>query len=218
MKPYYRGRRKAALKIVYEDDDMIVVDKPAGQLTIRTERSDPTDCLYHQVYTHVQKVSGQRIFVVHRLDKDTSGLLVFAKSAEVKEVLQKQFENQKVRRLYEAVVEGTGLKKSDRLKVHLFLDKFNNVFVGKKGDIAITDYTIYKIEADRTILDISLVTGKRNQIRATFASIGHPLIGDRKYGGLKGENLALRAYKLVFEDENYPYKTREFETYKKYQK
>lgn len=215
---FYKAKRKPALKIIYEDDDLIVVDKPSGLLTIRTDRSDPSDCLYHQVYTHVQSTSKQRIFVVHRLDKDTSGLLVFAKNPEVKEYLQKQFENQKVRRLYEAVVEGTVLKKTDRIKVHLFLDKFNNVFVGHKGDIAITDYTVYKVEADRTIVDISLVTGKRNQIRASFAYIGHPLIGDRKYGGKKGEKLALRAYKLVFEDEDYPYKKREFETYKKYQK
>ena len=103
------------MKIIYEDEDVIVVDKPSGLITIKDEKTPVEATLYHQVYEHVKKQNG-RIFIVHRLDKDTSGLVIFAKNAEMKTLLQKQFEEQKVVRKYEALVEGKIKKEKDRLK------------------------------------------------------------------------------------------------------
>lgn len=195
--------RRANLRIVFEDKRIIVVDKPAGLLTIADNKTDPRNCLYHQVYEHVNRSTGQRIFIVHRLDKDTSGLLIFAKDAEAKIFLQKQFEEQNVIRSYEAVVSGEIKKKKDRIKLHLFTDRFNNVFVGKKGELAVTDYEVISSEKERTLVDIRLLTGKRNQIRASFDYIGHPIIGDKKYHGLKNSRLLLNAYSLSFLSEGF---------------
>ena len=185
------------MKIIYEDEDVIVVDKPSGLITIKDEKTPVEATLYHQVYEHVKKQNG-RIFIVHRLDKDTSGLVIFAKNAEMKTLLQKQFEEQKVVRKYEALVEGKIKKEKDRLKVYLITDKFNNVFAtnkNKNGQLAITDYRLISSNDE-----ISILTGKRNQIRASFALIGHPIVGDKKYGSTIKKGLSLRAYELLFDD------------------
>ena len=187
-------RKILKMKIIYEDEDVIVVDKPSGLITIKDEKTPVEATLYHQVYEHVKKQNG-RIFIVHRLDKDTSGLVIFAKNAEMKTLLQKQFEEQKVVRKYEALVEGKIKKEKDRLKVYLITDKFNNVFAtnkNKNGQSAITD--------EKSYVDISILTGKRNQIRASFALIGHPIVGDKKYGSTIKKGLSLRAYELLFDD------------------
>lgn len=205
--------KKFFLNIVYEDELIIVVNKPAGFLTIADAKTPRDHCLYHQVYEHVNRQSGGRIFIVHRLDKDTSGLIIFAKNAELKERLQSLFEAQLVTRRYEAVVEGV-LKKKDRIKVHLFTDRFNNIFVGSKGDIAITNYRVVATDGSNSYLDIDLITGRRNQIRASLESIGHPIIGDKKYHGQKNDRLLLNAYRLAFPAEEKLLRQHEFETKK----
>ena len=185
------------MKIIYEDEDVIVVDKPSGLITIKDEKTPVEATLYHQVYEHVKKQNG-RIFIVHRLDKDTSGLVIFAKNAEMKTLLQKQFEEQKVVRKYEALVEGKIKKEKDRLKVYLI-----NVFAtnkNKNGQLAITDYRLISSNDEKSYVDISILTGKRNQIRASFALIGHPIVGDKKYGSTIKKGLSLRAYELLFDD------------------
>lgn len=195
-------RKILKMKIIYEDEDIIVVDKPSGLITIKDEKTPVEATLYHQVYEYVKKQNG-RIFIVHRLDKDTSGLVIFAKNAEMKTLLQKQFEEQKVVRKYEALVEGKIKKEKDRLKVYLITDKFNNVFAtnkNKNGQLAITDYRLISSNDEKSYVDISILTGKRNQIRASFALIGHPIVGDKKYGSTIKKGLSLRAYELLFDD------------------
>ena len=115
----------------------------------------------------------------------------------------KQFEEQKVVRKYEALVEGKIKKEKDRLKVYLITDKFNNVFArnkNKNGQLAITDYRLISSNDEKSYVDISILTGKRNQIRASFALIGHPIVGDKKYGSTIKKGLSLRAYELLFDD------------------
>jgi len=187
---------KNKLNIVYEDDEVIVCNKRSNQLTIGKDYND-FNSLYHEVYEYIHKKNGGRIFVVHRLDKDTSGIIIFAKTGTVKEKLQSIFENHQVERKYEAVVEGK-MKGKGTIKVNLSEDKFHNVFVTKKGVEAITKYEVLNIKDNRSLLDIELVTGKRNQIRASLAFLGHTIIGDKKYNGIKNNRLLLNAYKLVF--------------------
>ena len=155
------------MKIIYEDEDVIVVDKPSGLITIKDEKTPVEATLYHQVYEHVKKQNG-RIFIVHRLDKDTSGLVIFAKNAEMKTLLQKQFEEQKVVRKYEALVEGKIKKEKDRLKVYLITDKFNNVFAtnkNKNGQLAITDYRLISSNDEKSYVDISIErNGDKNEL------------------------------------------------------
>ncbi len=187
---------KNKIDIIYEDDEVIVCNKRCNQLTIGKDYND-FNSLYHEVYEHVHKQNGGRIFIVHRLDKDTSGIIIFAKTGIVKEKLQAIFESHQLERKYEAVVEGK-MKGKGTIKVNLSEDKFHNVFVTKKGVEAITKYEVLNIKDNRSLLDIELVTGKRNQIRASLSSIGHTIIGDKKYNGIKNSRLLLNAYKLVF--------------------
>ncbi|HBD06526.1 MAG TPA: hypothetical protein DCY93_03870 [Firmicutes bacterium] len=187
---------KNKLNIIYEDEEVIVCNKRSNQLTIGKDYND-FNSLYHEVYEYVHKKTGGRIFVVHRLDKDTSGIIIFAKTGTVKEKLQLIFENHKVERKYEAVVEGK-MKGKGTIKVNLSEDKFHNVFVTKKGVEAITKYEVLNVKDNRSLLDIELVTGKRNQIRASLSFLGHTIIGDKKYNGIKNNRLLLNAYKLVF--------------------
>lgn len=191
------------LKIIYEDKYLIIVNKSAGEFTISRDNHYDNN-LYDEVKTYVKKQNPKnKIFIVHRLDKDTSGLVIFAKNAEMKTLLQKQFEEQKVVRKYEALVEGKIKKEKDRLKVYLITDKFNNVFAtnkNKNGQLAITDYRLISSNDEKSYVDISILTGKRNQIRASFALIGHPIVGDKKYGSTIKKGLSLRAYELLFDD------------------
>ncbi len=187
---------KNKIDIIYEDDEVIVCNKRCNQLTIGKDYND-FNSLYHDVYEYVHRKNGGRIFVVHRLDKDTSGIIIFAKTGTVKEKLQTIFEKHQIERKYEAVVEGK-MKGKGTIKVNLSEDKFHNVFVTKKGVEAITKYKVLKIKDNRSLLDIELVTGKRNQIRASLSFLGHTIIGDKKYNGIKNSRLLLNAYKLAF--------------------
>lgn len=189
--------------LVYEDKDLLVVNKPAGLLTIRDEKNGPN--LYSQLYGYVMSegTRGARLFVVHRLDKDTSGLLVFAKNVRTKAVLQQGFEQGVVVRKYEAVCHGTVLPLgvTKRLKSYLFQDKGHNVFLASagRGKICLTDACCLATQNGLSYLDIQIQTGRRNQIRLTLAGIGMPVVGDRKYGIKdKSPRMMLNAYRLAF--------------------
>jgi len=191
------------LRLVHEDEDILVVDKPSGLLTIATERERE-----HTAYRLLREwVSGRgpasaRLFIVHRLDRETSGLIVFAKSAAAKERLQAQFAARAVERVYVALAEGVMRQGEGTLVSRLIEDPALRVRTTDRraGREAITRYRVLERRRAETLLELQLVTGRRAQIRAQLAAAGHPIAGDREYGGRTDplRRLALHATRLAF--------------------
>lgn len=169
------------LNILYEDKHLVIIDKESGKLTIGTLK-DKTNTLYREVYSYLHK-KNQKVFIVHRLDKETSGIVLFAKSDKVKNELQTNWDA--VIRKYIAVVEGKVEDKERELVDLLSETKTHLVYVSNYGDKAITKYKVIKSKNNSTVLDIEIKTGKKNQIRVQLANINHPIIGDNKYGKKK---------------------------------
>ncbi len=200
----YAERLKANLsfKVLYEDDDMIAVDKPAGLLTMGTE-DEKEDTLYFELteYIRAKSFKGEgRVYIVHRLDRDSSGIVIFAKNGKAKEALQSQWE--KAIKKYYAIVEGVPAKKTDILESYLKEDKFRRVFSQKSESLgakhAVTRYRVARDGGGYALLDIQIETGRKNQIRVHLSDIGHPIAGDAKYGAMTNPiyRLALHAYEL----------------------
>ena len=184
---------KLDTEILYEDDDILVVNKKAGMLTIDTDKCDKS--LYKILSSYVKKKNkNNKIFIVHRLDKDTSGIVLFAKNENVKKYLQQNWNNTK--RFYRAVVHGC-VKDKDTLKFKLSISKTLFTYVSKDGEDSITKYQRISQNGNYSYVDIEILTGKKNQIRVAFSHIGNPLVGDRKYGVKDDCNhLLLHAYLL----------------------
>lgn len=197
-------KKQLDFPVVYEDEAVIVVEKPAGLLSMGTEK-EKIRTLYWQLtdYIRRQNESGRgRIFIVHRLDRDVSGLMVFAKSEKAKEALQKNWK--KAVKKYCAVVRGVPLKKQGIIRSFLAEDKFRKVYSAAKrsreAKHAVTHYRVLKAKPGTALLEITLETGRKNQIRVHLADLGHPILGDSKYGDPKTAHLrlALHAHFLSF--------------------
>jgi len=192
------------IKILFEDDSVIVVDKPAGLLTIATER-ERERTLYAWLFDHVKRQRPpQKIFIVHRLDREASGLLVFAKTPAAKDFLQKQFGNRTAGRVYKAVVEGRVSADADTLESYLTENRAHRSYTTSNREVgkqAITHFRVVKRSSRRTLLEVELGSGRKHQIRVHLAELGHPITGDKVYGSA-GRNplgrLALHAERLVF--------------------
>lgn len=186
------------LDVVFEDKFLIVVNKPAKLLTIANEKErDKT--LYHMVSDYLKrKNKNNRIFIIHRLDYDTSGLVVFAKNEKIKNLMQDNWTN--VKRKYIALLSGKLSKKEDTIKSYLKETKTLRTYSTdrKDGKFAITTYKVIKWQDNNTLVEIDLVTGRKNQIRVHMSDIGHPIIGDVKYGNVKSKYMLLHAYYLEF--------------------
>ena len=173
------------LVLLHEDRDILVVDKPAGLLTMGTD-SDKTRTAYFVLTDYVRKgysKSRNRIFIVHRLDRETSGVLVFAKTIEAKLSLQNQWKD--IEKKYLAVVHGRCHKQADTITTYLAENNAHFVystFNTTKGRLARTAYRVVKQTKDFTLLEINLMTGRKHQIRVHLAGIGHAVVGDHKYG------------------------------------
>lgn len=171
--------------VVYEDTSIIVIEKPPGLLTVSTEKVK-TKTAYYALTDYVQSTgpTGQeRIFIVHRLDRDASGLLVFAKSEAVKRALQGDWN--KTEKKYYAIVEGTPKIQSDTIESQLEEDKFRRVYSSARSrfsKFAATHYQLVKSAGKYSLLEVTLLTGRKNQIRVHLADRGHPIVGDEKYG------------------------------------
>ena len=173
------------LDIVYEDKELLVVNKETKVLTIATSK-EKNHTLYKEASDYVKKAYPKnKVFIVNRLDRDTSGLVVFAKNEEVKKELQEKW-NDITTREYIGIVEGF-LKGSATLTSYLKEDKTFRVYStkDKKGDYAITKYTSLASNKNYSLLKIEIKTGRKNQIRVQLSDIGHPIIGDKKYGSGK---------------------------------
>ena len=191
------------LAVLYEDKEILVVDKPAGLLTVATEHEKTRTA--HSILTgYISTGCGRcrkRLFVVHRLDRDTSGVLIFAKSEEAMYRLKAAWKE--TRKRYLAIVHGILEKKSGTITSYLAEDEDYVVYSTTdttKGRLAQTVYNVVKEKKGQSLLEVELLTGRKNQIRVHLAGIGHPIVGDAKYG--KGDEglprMALHARSLSF--------------------
>ena len=190
---------KKTLDIIYEDRSLLVVNKKAGLLTIATAK-EKDRTLYHEVYMYLKK-KNQKVFIVHRLDKDTSGVVVFAKTEKMKLLLQKDWNNLVKVREYLAIVEGKVEKEQAILTNYLMETKTLRTYISnsKKGQLAITKYKLIKYIKDYSVLQVFIETGRKNQIRVQLSNMRNPIIGDKKYGSTKNpiRRLGLHAHRLI---------------------
>jgi RluA family pseudouridine synthase len=198
-----RKHQPGGLTILHEDKDIIVVEKPAGLLTIGTER-DKSRTAHYLLNDYVRKgnpKSRNRVYVVHRLDQDTSGILLFAKSEQAKQFLQEHWPQ--TEKHYLAIVHGSLTSKEGTISTCLAENAAQRVYVTQdsaKGKLSHTAYKVLKESKGLSLLDIQLLTGRKHQIRVHFAEQGHPIVGDRKYGNGDGRSkrLALHAKSISF--------------------
>ena len=194
-------REKVAknIDIIYEDKDIIVINKPSGLLTVATEK-EKNKTAYHLVMEYLKKKNkNNRIFIIHRLDKDTSGIIMFAKNERAKHLYQDNWNDIVKKRCYYAVIEGKMENKEGTIKSYL-KENGNMVYSVKdrSGKLAITEYKVLKERKNISLLDINLKTGRKNQIRVHMKENKTPILGDLKYGEKSKliNRLALHAYKL----------------------
>ena len=173
------------LSVLYEDQDILVVDKINGLLTVSTERIKENTAYYllnKYVRKGVQK-SKNRIFIVHRLDRDTSGILIFAKNENAKRYLQDEWP--KFQKKYYAVVHGTLPEKEGVITSYLAensIHKMYSVDDPQRGKFAKTGYKVLRESKKYSLLEVDLLTGRKNQIRVHFSEKGCPVVGDKMYG------------------------------------
>lgn len=194
-------REKVAknIDIIYEDKDIIVINKPSGLLTVATEK-EKNKTAYHLVMEYLKKKNkNNRIFIIHRLDKDTSGIIMFAKNERAKHLYQDNWNDIVKKRCYYAVIDGKMQNKEGTIKSYL-KENGNMVYSVKdrSGKLAITEYKVLKERKNISLLDINLKTGRKNQIRVHMKENKTPILGDLKYGEKSKliNRLALHAYKL----------------------
>lgn len=192
------------LHIIFEDAHLIVVEKKEGLLTVSTGNPDETTA-FSILKNYVKKSSPQnRIYVVHRLDRETSGVIMFAKSREVQLILQENWHRIITRRVYVALVEGKVEKEQDTIVTWLTENekslKIHSSETDNGGQQAITHYRTVKANDQFSLLEIELETGRKNQIRVHMQGIGHPIVGDKKYGAGNSpiDRLGLHARLLAF--------------------
>ncbi len=173
------------LRILFEDPYLIVIEKEAGMLSIATAK-EKLLTTYSILSGHVKRENpSNRIFVVHRLDRDTSGIMVFAKSEEVQSAMQRAWQEAVIERTYVAVVEG--IVENDQGTIRSFLKEnkalvMYSTKVPGEGDEAITHYKVLRRGEAITLVEVKLDTGRKNQIRVHMKDLGHPIVGDKKYG------------------------------------
>lgn len=194
----YKNTFELPFPILHEDDSIIAIDKPCGLLSIATDKEKEVTAYRFLTEYVKQKNPNNRIYIVHRLDRDTSGILVFAKNEDTKHILQDNWEKIAVTRGYIAVLEGTPKPTSGT--VHSWLKETQTHVMyssGVKGNgqEAITDYRVIRSSNGFSLVELRLKTGRKNQIRVHMSDIGTPVTGDKKYGALKSpiKRLALHA-------------------------
>ena len=197
-----RHRPKGVI-LIHEDRDTLVVEKPPGLLTIGTDRVR-SRTLYSKLTDYVRKgncKSRERVFIVHRLDREASGILVFARHEQAKSCLQDQW--QAVEKKYLAVVHGTVIPPAETITSYLVENHAHVVYAttnAAEGKLSRTAYRVLRQGKALSLLEIDLLTGRKHQIRVHLAQKGHPIVGDKKYGRTDRthKRLALHATWLSF--------------------
>jgi 23S rRNA pseudouridine1911/1915/1917 synthase len=185
------------LPVVYEDDAVLLVDKPEGLLTVSTD-AEKENTAYARARRSLNQAGG-KVFIVHRLDRETSGLLLLAKTEEAKRTLQASWDE--VEKHYFAVVAGTPEPPAGTIESFLAENAAFRVYSGPQTEHskhAVTHYRVVSSAGGRSLLEIRTATGRKHQIRVHLADLGHPIVGDDKYGGAKDKRLALHACSLRF--------------------
>ena len=191
--------------VLYEDRDIIVIDKPAGLLTIANEK-EKFRTAYHILTDYMrEKERNGRVFIVHRLDRDTSGVVLFAKNEETKLAFQEDWEGRVRRRGYRALVEGVPQEREGTIRSYLRETRTHLVYSGPPGrnaKEAVTRYRLLAAGGGYALLDVDLETGRKNQIRVHLSDLGHPIAGDRQYGARTRPlgRLCLHAHELILVD------------------
>ena len=192
------------LKILYEDKDLIAIDKPAGLLSISNAKEKEITA-FRLVSDYIKNNNPKaKLFVVHRLDEMTSGVLLFSKNLKLKEELQSSWNDIVKTREYYCVVKGK-MPKSEKIESYLTMNHFQIVHSTKnkeKGLLAITRYELINFKNSYSLLRVEIDTGRRNQIRVHMSEADHPIVGDKKYGSKVNPigRLALHASKLSLID------------------
>ena len=190
-------------KIVFEDENLIVIDKAAGILSIAT-KNEKRNTAYSLLSDYVKRTDGShKIFIVHRLDRETSGLMVFAKNEAIKNKLQENWNEAILEKIYVAVVEGKVANNKGTIVSYLYEDKIFRMHSSdnpKKGLKAVTHFLVLKSNKNYSLLNVNIETGRKNQIRVHMQEIGHSIVGDKKYGATESpiRRLGLHAQKLAF--------------------
>ena len=193
-----KTHKKSNLDIIYEDEYFFVINKPAGLLSISTTK-EKEKTAYHLVREFIKnRKKSDKIFVLHRLDKDTSGVLVFVKDNTLKNLLQNNWDKYVKTREYVALVIGN-VKDVDDYTCYLKEIGPDKVIVTNKkdGKIAVTSLKTINKNNKYSLVKVNIKTGRRNQIRVVLNHLGNPIIGDKKYGGIKSNRLYLHASKLT---------------------
>lgn len=190
------------LPIIYEDDDFIAINKPAGLLSVASDKEKEVTA-YSKVTQYMRAIDKKsRIFIIHRIDKETSGVLVFAKKENLQDILRKKWNDYVKVREYYAVCEGTFEKKVGRIQNFLMETETNLMYSTKnpKGQLAITNYEVVREFKNYSLVRVLIETGRKNQIRVHMKDLGHNVVGDEKYGSSKNplNRLGLHASELQF--------------------
>ena len=194
-------KTRSNLPIIFENDEIIVINKPSGLLSIASDKEKGSTA-YRMLTEYVQqKDKHNRIFVVHRLDEDTSGVLMVAKSVKLQQALQDKWNELVSKRGYYAIVEGHLDNKSGTVKSYLKKNSQNMMYSSKKpgdGQFAVTHYKVIQEIEDYSLVDVHIDSGRKNQIRVHMGDLGHHVIGDDKYGNPSNpiKRLGLHAYEL----------------------
>lgn len=176
--------RSLPFPILFEDDELIAIDKPAGLLSIASDK-EREKTAYRMVTDYVKELDpANRIFIIHRLDKDTSGVLVFVKNEELKLSMQDNWDSLVKVRSYLALVEGAPESEEGTIRSWLQESSTHMVYSGNgtDGKLAVTHYKLIKKTGNLSLLDVRLDTGRKNQIRVHMKDLGCPVVGDKKYG------------------------------------
>jgi 23S rRNA pseudouridine1911/1915/1917 synthase len=206
----YSERRESGLHLLYEDSSLLVVNKPAGLLTVPLPSQPDEPSLFDQIKNHLRSHRKREPLVVHRIDRDTSGIVLFAKTVEAQRKLKSQFERRKAERIYLAVVHGHPKPESGTWRDFLVwnrdsLKQQRAAAADRNAQEAICHYRTLEKFKDASLIEVRLVTGKRNQIRVQAALRGHPLVGEKKYiyepapqPNVRFGRQALHAHRLSF--------------------
>ncbi len=200
-RPIAPERKREPLKILYEDEELIAVDKPAGLLSVESDKEN--DCAFKRVMEYLSRNGkNARPYILHRIDKETSGVLLFAKDIKIHSKLKMRWNELVKTREYYAVAEGVFEKKQDTIVSYLKENANNLVYTTNDptGQKAITHYEVIAENAEYSLLKVQIETGRKNQIRVQLHSIGHAVVGDEKYGFEKNplNRLGLHASKIEF--------------------
>jgi 23S rRNA pseudouridine1911/1915/1917 synthase len=192
-----------SIEILYEDGDILVIHKPEGLLTVATP-DERERTAFSYLRNHLREHNPkQKLYIVHRLDKFASGILVFARSEKVQALLQGVFSRHEIQRKYWAIVEGSVAQSQGTIQSYLAQDRslrMHSTADKRRGKAAITHYRVLRRLGKITALEVTLETGRKNQIRAHLSEMGHPIVGDRAYGSTQNAlgRLGLHAFYLGF--------------------